>query len=98
MSDQQSAYAAKADAQLKVWKAQLDVLVAKAEKAGAKVNLEYRKKIEDLKAKQEMAQTKLSELREAGAEKWEILKGGLEDARRDLGRAFHEMKPAAPKA
>jgi DNA repair exonuclease SbcCD ATPase subunit len=82
----------KREAQLKQWGAKLDQLVAKAEKAGAEMKIERRKRIDDLKAKYQAAQAKLAELKAAGGEKWGVLKTGVESAWNELEAAFKKMK------
>ena len=82
----------KMEAELRQWGAKLDELVAKAEKAGAEVKIDQRRRIDDLKAKYQVAQSKLCELKAAGSEKWATLKTGVESAWKDLEAAFKKMK------
>ncbi|MGB8297814.1 MAG: coiled coil domain-containing protein [Polyangia bacterium] len=86
------AHVGKMEEQLKHWGAKLDHLVAKVEKAGSDVNSERRKRVDDLKAKYQAAQAKLSEVKAAGGEKWATLKGGVESAWSELEAAFRKMK------
>jgi hypothetical protein len=81
----------KMETQLKQWGAKLDELVAKAEEAGAEAKIDYRKRIDDLKSKHQVAQSKLAELRAGGSEKWDILKSGVESAWKELEVAFKKM-------
>lgn len=74
------AYEKKIQTQLDEWSAEIDVLKAKADSAGADVQLQYYKEIEDLRKKQAAAQVKLDELKEAGEDAWEDLKAGVESA------------------
>jgi len=69
------------------WKAEIDKLKAKADKADADAQLEYYKQIEGMRAKQEAASEKLTELKEAGEDAWEDLKVGAESAWDALGEA-----------
>lgn len=80
------------ETQLKHWGAKLDELVAKAEKAGAGMKIDHRKRIDDLKAKYQVAQSRLGELKAAGSEKWEVLKTGVESAWNELEAAFKKLK------
>ena len=64
---------------------------AKAEGAGTEVKVEYRKNIDDLKAKYQVAQSKLDELKAAGSEKWETCKTGVEGAWKELEAAFGKL-------
>jgi hypothetical protein len=82
----------KMEAELRQWGAKLDELVAKAEKAGTEMKIDQRKRIDDLKAKYQVAQSKLGELKAAGSEKWATLKTGVESAWKDLEAAFKKMK------
>ena len=80
------------ETQLKHWGARLDQIVAQAEKAGADVKVERRKCVDDLKAKYQAAQSKFSEFKAAGGEKWDIFKTGVETAWSDLEAAFKKLK------
>jgi hypothetical protein len=82
----------KMETQLKKWGAQLDLLVAEADQAGTKVQSDYRERIDDLKSKQRVAQSRLDELRTAGNQKWETLRVGVERAWSDLEGAFENLK------
>ena len=91
MEDTQG-HVGKMEAQLKHWGAKLDAIVAKAEKAGTQVKIERRKRVDDLKAKYQAAQSKLSELKAAGSGKWEVLKTGVESAWNELEAAFRKLR------
>ena len=78
----------KMETQLKLWGARLDQVLAKAEKAGSELSAERRKRVDELKAKYQAAQTRLAEAKAAGSEKWEVLKTGIESAWRELEAAF----------
>ena len=71
------------------WKAEIDKMKAKADKAEANAQLEYNKQIEDLRSKQEVAQEKekLGEFRDVGEDALEDLKAGTELAWDSLGEA-----------
>jgi hypothetical protein len=56
------------------------------------VKIDQRRRIDDLKAKYQVAQSKLCELKAAGSEKWATLKTGVESAWKDLEAAFKKMK------
>lgn len=86
------AHVGKMETKLKRWGAKLDKLVAKAEEAGTDAKNDHRKRIDDLKAKHQMAQAKLDELKTAGSEKWETFKAGVESAWNDLETAFKKLK------
>lgn len=80
------------EAQLKQWGARLDGLIAKAAGAGADVKADYRKRVDDLKAKCQGAQARLDEARAAGSGKWKTLKTGVQSALKDIEAAFRGLK------
>lgn len=69
------AYEEKLQAQLDEWNAEIEKLKAKADKAEADAKIEYYEQIEKLREQQQEAQAKLNELRRAGEDAWEDLKG-----------------------
>jgi hypothetical protein len=81
----------KMERQLTQWGAKLDELVAQAEEAGAEVKLDYRERIDALKAKHQLARSQLDELRATGNDKWETLKTGMEGAWNELEVAFKKL-------
>lgn len=81
----------KLEAQLAHWGAKLDQLVADANKTDAEAKVDYHKRVDSLKAKYEVAQAKVAELREGGSEKWDSFKDGIEIAWKDLESAFKEL-------
>ncbi|HSH30182.1 MAG TPA: hypothetical protein VK971_09775 [Thiohalobacter sp.] len=85
---QKQAYEKKLRARLDEWNSEIDRLKAKAESAEADARLEYHKHIEELRARQEAAGTKLEALENAGEDAWEDLKAGVESAWDDLGQAI----------
>lgn len=70
----------------------LDRLVAKADKAGSEVKLDYRKQIDNAKDKHAVVQEKLGAFRAANGQKWDNFKGGVESAWHDLENAFKALK------
>jgi hypothetical protein len=81
----------KRETQLRRWGAQLDQIVAKAEKAGIEVNAAKRQRVDTARAKWQAAQSKLNEYKTAGCEKLEILKTGMETAWSDVVSAFKKL-------
>ena len=79
MSDKEL-YRQKYQAQLDEWKGTVDKLKAKASAAGADVQLAKNKQIETLERKIEEGKKKLTEIAEAGDDKWESTKDGVESA------------------
>jgi len=87
----QEAYKQKLAAQLKEWSAQIDLLEAKAENAGADIKVRHAQRLQELRAKQRAASEKIKELGKASGAAWEQvkvttdkiwddLKAGVEDA------------------
>jgi hypothetical protein len=81
----------KLESQLKQWGARLDEFVAKTDKAGTTARIDNRKRIDDLRAKCQAAQSKLDEVRTAGSERWEYFKNGVESAWGELEIAFKKL-------
>lgn len=86
------AYEQKLQAQLDEWKADIDKLKAKANEADADAQIEYYNQIDELRAMQETARNKLTELKESSDDAWEDLKAGIESARTSLGNALKSAK------
>lgn len=70
----QNAYKQKMAAQLKEWGAQIDLLEAKMENAGADMRVKHAEALHELRAKQNTASEKMKELEKAGGEAWEQIK------------------------
>jgi len=78
------AYQEKVETQLREWTAKINELKAKADGAKADAKIEMYKRIEVLRAKQEVAQAKFQELKQRGADKWEEIRTSLDKAMDDL--------------
>ncbi|MDK2849329.1 MAG: hypothetical protein PWP34_2682 [Desulfuromonadales bacterium] len=85
--ESKEAYEKKLQAQLDEWNAEIAKLKAKADKAEAEARIEYHQRIEELRAMQETARSKLDKLKAAGDNAWQDLKEGLDQAWEDLGKA-----------
>jgi hypothetical protein len=81
----------KFETQLKQWGTKLDEFVAKADRAGTTARIDNRKRIDDLRAKCQAAQSRLDEVKAAGNDKWETLKTGVERAWSELEIAFKKL-------
>ena len=81
----------KLEAQLKLWSAKFDELVAKANVAGQQAKIDSRKQLDELKSRLAVARTKLEEAKAAGSEKWGILKDGVEHAWEELEGMFKKL-------
>ena len=84
------AYQDKMDAQIREWRAKIDVLKAKADKLEAGQRAKYYERIESLRHKQKAASAKLDELRHASEGAWEDVKTGMEMAWEDMKLAIEE--------
>ncbi|SMF41793.1 coiled coil domain-containing protein [Desulfovibrio gilichinskyi] len=82
------AYRQKIEAQLDEWEAEIDKMKAKADKVGANVQLEYYKRIEELRLKHESVKVRLKELKGASEGAWEDLKIGVDLAWEALSEAM----------
>jgi hypothetical protein len=90
MKGKRKAYEEKLDAQFEEWNAQIALLKVKADKAKADMKIKYYRNIEALECKQEVARTRLRELKNAGDEAWEELKTGTENAWDEAKTAYHK--------
>ncbi len=82
----------KMEKQLKIWGAEIDGLAVKADEAGTEVGTTHRRRVDNLKAKYRVAQSKLAELKAAGDGKWDTLETGIESAWNDLRVAFRDLR------
>lgn len=85
------AYQKKMEAQLKEWSAKIDVLKAKADKAGAEQKIRYYELIDSLRANQQKVREKLDKLRASSETAWEELSNSVE-------HAWEELKNAVERA
>lgn len=81
----------KMEIQLKQWNARLGEAIARSKAAGQEAKLESRKRMDELKAKLDVAQAKLVEVKKAGAEQWESLRAGAESAWKQAEAAFKRL-------
>jgi chromosome segregation ATPase len=86
------AYEKKMQAQLDEWDADITKLKAQADKAKADAQLEYFKQIEELRERQQRAQEKLTEIRQASDTAWEDMKAGAENAWDSLADAMRAAR------
>ena len=78
------AYREKMAAQLKEWSAQINVLEAKIDKAGAEIKLKHAEELVKLRASQSAATKKMKELENATAEAWDQTKETADKIWEDL--------------
>ncbi|HEU4732492.1 MAG TPA: hypothetical protein VFT22_31570 [Kofleriaceae bacterium] len=81
----------KLEDQLKLWGAKLNELAAKVDVAGKEAKIDARKRLDDMKAKIEVAQSKLDEAKAAGGDKWDKFKSGIESSWKELESAFQKL-------
>ena len=81
----------KMEAELQQWGTRLDNLLAMADLVGTAARIDYRQRLDDPKEKYDAAEAKLAELKARGHGKWEIFKGGVEDAWNELSTAFTRL-------
>ncbi len=85
------AYQKKLEVQLKEWDAQLDQLMAKAEKAKTDTRSKVKGELDSLKTKRVAVQKKLDELRNRGEDALKDLKGGVDKAWGDISDALGKV-------
>jgi hypothetical protein len=81
----------KLETQLRTWSARLDEMVARVEAAHTQASGDYRKRLDELKAKYKVAEMRFGELRKAGSGKWATFQGGIESAWNDVEMAFRKL-------
>lgn len=82
--DLQEAYKQKMAAQLKEWSAQINLMEAKVENAGADMKVRHAEQLDGLRAKQRAAAGKMEELERSSADAWEQIKEAADKAWDDL--------------
>ena len=86
----QNAYKQKMAAQLKEWSAQINLLEAKVENAGAGMQVKRAEVLHELRAKQRAASEKMDELEKAGGDAWEQVKETADKVWEDLKAGLAE--------
>jgi len=79
------------EAELRQWGTRLDNLLAMADVVGTAARIDYRKRLDDLKAKYVAAEARLIALKTAGSGTWDAQKGGIETAWSELAKAFTKL-------
>jgi len=80
----QKAYQQKLAAQLKEWDAQINLLEAKVESAGADIKVQRARQLGELRAKQNAASAKMQELGKASGAAWDQVKATADNIRDEL--------------
>jgi hypothetical protein len=94
MTNEKEAYRKKMEAQIDEWRAEWEVLRARAKKLEADGRMEAETWLQDLNRKKALAEARLAEFRKAGDAAWSDLRGGLDRAIAELGEA---VRSAASK-
>lgn len=92
MLEMRKAYETHLQAQLALWKADIDVLQAKARRAEVSAKVQYDTTIDSLQRTHAEAGERLRSLQDAGDETWESLKTGTEKAWTEFRDLFHRSK------
>jgi hypothetical protein len=79
------------EAELRQWGERLDNLRTMADLVGTSTRIDYRRRLDDAREKYDVAEAKLAELKAAGRGKWEIFRGGVENAWSELATAFTRL-------
>lgn len=82
-------YQERTQARLRKAQASIDMLKARAEKAGADAKIDYYGQIQELRNRKEHARQRLEELEAVGESAWQDLKSGVDSALEDLGQAVN---------
>jgi len=90
--ERQGTHVGKMEKLLKEWGVRLDELVSRVDKAGAGAQADYRLGVDDLKAKLQVAKTRIDELKTANIDKWQTFKSGIDIAWKDLETTFSKLK------
>jgi len=81
-------YLKKADKDLQSWSAKVNRLQKKAERAGTRTREELDRDIPVIRQKLAEVQKELSKLNESGESGWKSVRQGVEEALRDVKRAY----------
>ena len=92
MLELRKAYESSLEAQLALWKADIDVLQAKARRAEVGAKVQFDKTLDRLQHTHAEAGKRLRSLQETGDETWESVKAGTEKAWSEFRDLFHATK------
>lgn len=85
----EEAYREKAEAQLREWKADIEKLMARADRAKAEGKIEFYKRAENFQAKYEAARKRSEELKGEADDRWADLKALVEVSTTELKEALN---------
>ena len=86
-----AANVARMEADVVRWGAKLHKLRLQGYTADSQPNLDYQKRLDDMEAKCDAAETKLGELKAAGSTKWEALRKDIETAWSEVEDSFRRL-------
>ena len=89
---QREHYQEEIEAQIKEWATKLNEMTAKAQQASADVKAKMLKEIAEIRERKDELQQKLTELKSAGAEKWESLEASFEKGMEGLKKRWDSFK------
>ena len=93
---QKEEYQKKMEARLQELDSEIQQLQAKAQSSATelkeKSKAEFNQSMEDLRNKQQVATEKLNELKSASGQAWEDIKGGVNSAMDELGKAYDRAR------
>ena len=84
-------YRQKLEAQLKEWKAIIEMLEERSAHATGETKIELKRAIGELLQKVEVVKEKMNELHKEGSVAWETMKEGLEKAASELKNALDKV-------
>jgi len=80
----------KMEKKLNVWGEEIETLRGKADELSAGARTKWNEQVEEMRAKQESARKKLTEMKKSSGEAWEDLRAGTEAALEDLKKAIEK--------
>ena len=89
------AYLEKMEAQLREWKAEVDAMSARADKARADAKIELNRQVSDLRTKYDRLRERFEDLKTAGEKAYDKLREGFEAAVREFTSAFERTSVAS---
>jgi hypothetical protein len=90
--EEQKTYLKKMAENLEQLDTKIAVLKAGAEKATGEAKADLKRRLDDLRSTLDVAQQRLHEFKDAGAEEWEAIKGKAQKAWDDLNADFEKIK------
>ena len=82
----------KIETRLRQLGAKLDRLVAKADEGGTDAETDYRTRLDHVRDKRALVQSRIDAYKAANGQKWESFKGGVETAWHELADAYKAIK------